>query len=247
MTARKANYGIDAPGVIIILAVCAGVLLPVGWFLATHTGRRNVGFWPILGNSFFSIGAICLIEVLLMFSSSLVGKFRARDRLLDNLHLRGDETVLDVGCGHGLLLIGAAKRLPRGRAVGLDLWSQKDQAANSREATLKNAEIEDVKSRVEVRDGDMREMPFANASFDAVVASLAIHNISSRDGRRKAIEEIVRVLKPGGKVALLDFQRVGQYADDLRSAGMKGVRKSWMSFWIFPPVRTVTATKPQAS
>jgi cyclopropane fatty-acyl-phospholipid synthase-like methyltransferase len=37
------------------------------------------------------------------------------------LDLRGDETVLDVGPGHGLLLIGAAKRLPRGRAMGIDL------------------------------------------------------------------------------------------------------------------------------
>jgi ribosomal protein L11 methylase PrmA len=49
-----------------------------------------------------------------MFASSRFGKLHARDRLIARLKLRGDETVLDVGCGHGLLLIAAAKLLPRG-------------------------------------------------------------------------------------------------------------------------------------
>jgi len=49
---------------------------------------------------------------------------RARDRLLDGLGLTGQENLLAVGCGRGLLLIGAARRLPNGRAVGVDLWSQ---------------------------------------------------------------------------------------------------------------------------
>jgi ubiquinone/menaquinone biosynthesis C-methylase UbiE len=132
-------------------------------------------------------------------ASSYYGKFHARDRLLDGLGLAGDETLLDVGCGHGLLLIGAAKRLPRGRAVGIDLWSQVDQGNNSKEATLGNAELEGVADRVEIHTGDMRQMPFADATFDAVVANLAIHNVPSREGRRQAISEIVRVLTPGGR------------------------------------------------
>ena len=125
-----------------------------------------------------------------MLLSSYVGKFEQRDRILARLHLRGDETVLDIGCGHGLLLIGAAKLLPRGRAVGIDLWSQVDQANNSRDATLHNAELEGVANRVEVRDGDMRNLPFADATFDAAVAHFAIHNIPTHQGRREAIREI---------------------------------------------------------
>jgi cyclopropane fatty-acyl-phospholipid synthase-like methyltransferase len=69
---------------------------------------------------------------LLLLWSSLVGKFRARDALLNAVPWRGDEQVLDVGCGHGLMLIGAAKRLSTGRATGIDIWQDVDQANNSR-------------------------------------------------------------------------------------------------------------------
>jgi ubiquinone/menaquinone biosynthesis C-methylase UbiE len=100
-----------------------------------------------------------------------------------------------------------------------------------------------VPERVEVHDGDMRKLPFADASFDAVVASLSIHNIHGVEGRREAILEIVRVLKPGGKVALMDIQHVREYAAGLLGAGMNDVKVSGLSFWIFPPVRTVTARK----
>jgi arsenite methyltransferase len=94
--------------------------------------------------------------------------------------------------------------------------------------------------RVEIRDGDMRQMPFADGTFDVVVASLSIHNIYNAAGRRQAMEEIVRVLKPRGKVALMDIRHVREYAGSLRAAGMDNVVVSELSFWIFPPVRTVT-------
>ena len=163
--------------------------------------------------------------------------------MLDGLGLTGQENLLDVGCGRGLLLIGAARRLPNGRAVGVDLWSQVDLSGNSASATLANAAAEGVPERVEVHEGDMRKLPFADASFDTVVASLSIHNIYNGEGRRKAIQEIVRVLKPGGKVALMDIRQVREYAAGLRGAGMNDVKVSGLGFWIFPPVRTVTARK----
>jgi ubiquinone/menaquinone biosynthesis C-methylase UbiE len=160
------------------------------------------------------------------------------------LKLRGDETVLDVGCGHGLLLIAAAKLLPRGHAVGIDLWSQWQQADNSREATLRNAAMEGVAQRVSVHDGDMCKMPFADRSFDATVAHFAIHNVTSREGRREAIREIVRTLNHGGQVAISDLQGAKFYADELRKSEMVDVESCALSFWTFPPARTVTARKP---
>ena len=97
--------------------------------------------------------------------------------------------------------------------------------------------------RVEVHDGDMRDLPFASGSFDAVVSSLAIHNVKGREDRRRAIEEIVRVLRPDGEVAILDIAHVGQYAEDLAGAGARAVERPRWSPWIFPPSRVVRARK----
>src|SRR5262249_60425797 len=97
--------------------------------------------------------------------------------------------------------------------------------------------------RVEVHEGDMRKLPFADARFDEVAASLSIHNIYSVEGRREAILEIVRVLKPGGQVALRDMRHVREYAAGLLGAGMHDVKESGLNFWICPAVGTVTARK----
>src|ERR1700678_2626021 len=243
MREKKPNYGLDAPGLVRGFLFGGAALFAVGYFSLAWSTPRNIG--PLIGISYsmFYCGIVLFSESLLLMGSSYYGKFRARDRLLDSLHLRGDETVLDVGCGHGLLLIAAAKRLPRGRSIGIDLWSQVDQGNNSREATLENAKLEGVADRVEVRDGDMRKLPFPDASMDAVIANLAIHNISNREGRREAIAEIVRVLKPGGQVALMDFKHVGQYAEDLKEDGIADARASGPIFWIFPPVRVARGRK----
>jgi ubiquinone/menaquinone biosynthesis C-methylase UbiE len=240
---KKPDYGLDAPGLVRGFLVGGPALIVAGWLLSGWAKEKGYGPLIGFGAAMFYTGIVFFLESLLMMASSYYGKFRARDGLLDSLHLRGDETVLDVGCGHGLLLIGAAKRLPRGRSLGIDLWSQVDQGNNSRDATMRNASLEGVSDRVEVRDGDMRKLPFPDASVDAVVANLAIHNISSREGRRQAISEIVRVLKPGGQIALMDFKHVGQYAQDLKAYGITDARASNLSFWIFPPVRVARGRK----
>lgn len=240
----KANYGLDAPGVVRGLLIGAIVLMPIGWIAARQSAASQLTWLKPLSSFAFNTGFGCLCGAVLMLLSSYFGKLRHRDSILSRLHLQSDEILLDVGCGRGLLLIGAAKCLERGRAVGIDLWSQTDQSGNSHEATLRNAEIEGVADRVEVHKGDMRNLPFTDATFNATVAHFAIHNIPSRDGRREAIREIVRTLKQGGRIALSDLKSVGLYADELRRAGMINVKISGPSFWTWPPSRTVTATKP---
>src|SRR5215471_12883106 len=233
------DYGLDAPKLVRFFLIGGALLLAVGLALVF----LSTDWLTAVGSIALTFGVIFTLEGLLMIWSSRYGKLRARDRLLDGLGLTGQENLLDVGCGRGLLLIGAARRLPNGRAVGVDLWSQVDESGNSASATLANAAAEGVTERVEVHDGDMRKLPFADASFDAVVASLSIHNIYSVEGRCQAILEIVRVLKPGGKLALMDIRHVREYAAGLLGAGMNDVKVSGVSFWIFPPVRTVTARK----
>ena len=71
------------------------------------------------------------------------GKFEVWAQLLTGIGLRGDERVLDLGCGRGAVLLTAAKLVPRGTAVGVDIW-RADQTGNSMQATLANAEAEGV-------------------------------------------------------------------------------------------------------
>src|SRR4051794_5264342 len=111
------DYGLDAPGVI-LGAIGLGVALVV-------TGRVVA---PLHGLA--CAGWLLTALGLLTYWSSRRGKLGVRDRVLDGLALRGDERVLDVGCGRGLLLVGAAKRLSTGTATGLDLWSGVDQLDN---------------------------------------------------------------------------------------------------------------------
>jgi ubiquinone/menaquinone biosynthesis C-methylase UbiE len=110
--------------------------------------------------------------------------------------------------------------------------------------TLQNAEAEGVADRVEVKTGDMRDLPFPDGSIDVVGASLSIHNIPAKQGRAQAMREIARVLKPGGRVALLDFQFTAEYVQWLHEAGWQTANRSGLHFLMFPPVRVVTGTKP---
>jgi ubiquinone/menaquinone biosynthesis C-methylase UbiE len=155
--------------------------------------------------------------------------------------------VLDIGCGHGLMLIGAAKRLRDGKATGIDLWQKQDQAGNSREATLLNVRLENVADRVELVDGDARKLPFMDNAFDVVVSSWALHNIYNRTEREGAVREAARVLKPGGRILLIDIRHTGQYAKVLRQSNLSEVRRSGPNFLFLTPSFTVTARKKDSA
>jgi len=64
-------------------------------------------------------------------------------------------------------------------------------------------------TRVELHTADMTALPFPDASFDVVTRALAIHNIPTADGRRRAVDEAMRVLRPGGHLLPTDFRHAG--------------------------------------
>ena len=181
-----------------------------------------------------------------MVWDSKVGKLWARDRLLGGLALRGDETVLDVGCGRGLLLIGAAKRLTTGKAVGVDIWNAEDLSGNRPDATLENARLEGVAERVEVKDGDARRLPFADGAFDVVVTKDALHNIYNGAERDTAVREIARVLRPGCRLFFGDVRHTGHTSRCSGSAAWRtyAARRSRSPPCSSAPSRSVSPTRP---
>jgi ubiquinone/menaquinone biosynthesis C-methylase UbiE len=236
-TADRPDYGLDAPGAVrnLLLISATGLVLWLGAW---------AGLWPATprGIPVAVTGFLCFLSFgftgLYMVYSSRVGKLRMRERLLDRLALRGDETVLDVGCGRGLMLIAAAKRLPpggRGKAHGIDIWQSEDLSGNSMSATLENARREGVADRVAVQTADMRQIPFPDGTFDAVVSTFAVHNLYDRADRDTAIGEIARVLKPGGAALISDMRHHGQYAQAFRACGFTDVRRvgSPLAQWLW--------------
>lgn len=236
---RRAKYGIDAPGVVRTLIVCGALLALIA----------SIGFaWPrtvpaSLSISAASVAVLLLLGAAVMLRSSLVSKKRVRDDLIAALALSENARVLDAGCGRGLALIGCAKKLTTGKAVGVDLWSARDLSNNNPEAARANAAAEGVADRVEVETGDITRLSFADASFDAVISMTVIHNVPSPEGRDQALRELVRVLKPGGRIAIFDIWHTSRYAEVLRRAGMEVRELGRDLLWLLP-CGSLLAQKP---
>ena len=237
------DFGLDAPGVVYGFGWGGIAALTVGVALVAAAGT-SAPWARGLAAAALASGLVSVATALAMVASSRWGKVVMRNRLLDALALRGDERVLDVGCGRGLMLLGAATRLGSGgSAIGVDRWSTRDQRANRRDATLENAQRAGVADRVVVQDGDARALPFADGGFDLVLSSLAIHNLPTAADRATAIAEMVRVTRPGGRIVIIDIAKTGEYVDELRARGASSVLRSGLRFWIYPPVRLILARR----
>lgn len=213
-----------------------GLVLCVGYIVSRSFGLLGPGNASNIGVGLFMLGVFLSTYGMFMGGkymtyASRIGKLRTRDRLLDLVAelrpWRGDEAVLDIGCGRGLMVIGAAKRLgvsQRGLAVGIDLWRAQDQSANTAAAAIENACIEGVSERVRIDNGDARALPYADGSFDVELSHWVLHNLEKREDRRKALDEMLRVLRPGDVIALADIAFLAEYRVHLASRKVTDLR-----------------------
>ncbi len=233
---HRGSYGVDAPYVPALLLFGAAVCV----YFAASSGQwlQWLPAIVVLGGSGF-----------IYLYTTLRGKFVVWERLADGLDLRGDEQVLDVGCGRGMVLTAIARRLSTGRATGVDIWSSHDQSGNDMTTTAHNAELEGVSDRVALETGDMRSLPFADSTFDVIVTNAAIHNLKAKDDRAKALAQMWRVTRSGGRLVLADIAHTPEYEEVLISLGATDVtrRSAGIQGWFGNPfyaTKVVTATKP---
>jgi len=215
MNNSKPDYGFDGNPKALVISLFATIIVDVLLFLSSSLLARIAAYVVLAFGLFF------LSLVVWHFCYVGFGKMRHRDALLSLIDWKGNETVLDVGTGRGLLLIGAAKKLNTGKAVGIDIWRKQDMANNAPEGPLHNAELEGVRDKIEIRNEDIRKTSFASGSFDVVLSNLCLHNISGKEGRSQACREIARVLKPGGTAVISDGGFTKAYRDVFRSEGME--------------------------
>lgn len=143
------------------------------------------------------------------------------DLVTGALNLQADTVVLDVGCGTGIYTRPLAGRVPRGFAVGID------RSVPMLHQALQLLEREPAKNLCFVR-ADGEQLPIASRSADAVVCCGVLHMFPSAD---RAVREIHRVLRPGGRLSISTFRRrPGEL-----SARVARVRKAWSGMDAFLP------------
>ena len=127
------------------------------------------------------------------------------ETVLKKENLKVNAKALDVGCGTVQVSIEISKYLKSGHVTGIDVF--RGMSGNSPEQPVRNAKIEGLINRVEFKYGNLLEIPFPDNTFDLVTAGSVLHEVEGRDNKLKALGEIYRVLKPGGKFITVEILR----------------------------------------
>lgn len=122
--------------------------------------------------------------------------------------VREGETVLDLGSGAGVDVFLAANRVgDSGRVIGVDMTPEMIETArrNAADGGYKN---------VEFRLGDIENMPVENCSIDLIISNCVLNLVPDK---QRAFAEIVRVLKPGGRITVSDIVLDGDLPESIKN------------------------------
>jgi arsenite methyltransferase len=246
---RAGYYGIESPFIPAAQSFIAIIMAEAGYTEVNDADNPRDGGWWLI-----AFGALLLAIAVTYLHATRRGRFRAWSRELGALPLRGDETILDVGCGRGAVTTLAAARVPDGHVVGVDLWAPGARFSGSRrgpddQIAKNNAHAEGVADRVQFIPGDIDDLASEGNHFDVVLSGGGLGRLGSSDARETAIDEAVRVVKPGGHLVISDVRSTKRYLERLTELGCEDVRshsagpECWYGGpWL--PLVFVTARKP---
>ncbi len=133
-----------------------------------------------------------------------------RRMTVEMAQVKPGDTVLEVGCGTGELTLAAKKSAGSGGKVyGIDASPEMVEYARQKSVA---AGVE-----IEFRDDPIEKLSFADESFDVVLSSLMMHHLPD-DLKRKGLAEVYRVLKPGGRLFIVDFRRPTNFLGHIMTA-----------------------------
>ena len=169
------------------------------------------------------ISILFIVNGLRIVNFIVAGRSREINRIISKVNWTGNESVLDIGVGKGILAIAIAKKLKNGsgRVTGIDIWNSEDIMDKTKYYVNQNIELEGVKGKVKIKTQNASALSFKNETFDVIVSKQCIHNIENIQERRMAIEEMLRVLKPGGKLIISDSMYIDEYEKILLDKGLK--------------------------
>ena len=128
----------------------------------------------------------------------IVRDIRYKSLLIAQADIQPGHHVLDLGCGTGTLAIMAKQAQPGAEVTGLDADPEMLKVAHNKAAQAALA--------IKFDEGMTFDLPYPDASFDRVLSSIMIHHLKTPDKHRTA-REVYRVLKPGGRLHVIDFGR----------------------------------------
>jgi len=171
--------------------------------------------------SFYRISMIILFAVIFvsflfplyayMMFSQKGGKLQEKfyTLIIQSLGENVEGKIIDIGSGNGVLAAKLAQQHEKTEVTGIDYWGKDWEY--SRSVCEKNAQILHVENRVHFQKGDAAALDFANDTFDGAISNLTFHEVQSVADKRAVLQEALRVVKPGGRFAFVDYFYEAKY------------------------------------
>lgn len=125
------------------------------------------------------------------------------DLIVENLGGPINGKILDIGAGNGVLAVLTAQKNPQAEITGMDYWGEDWEYAKS--VCEDNASRANVSNRVHFVRGDAAKLEFGDSAFDAATSNLTFHEVQSVPQKSNVLKEALRVIKPGGQFAFVDY------------------------------------------